>query len=74
LYLYLYLPLPVLLHHPKNTVISTGGGAFAAAVERPPYFVFAVAVAVAVVLAHSRPLTAQSSALNRLAFAVAFIF
>jgi hypothetical protein len=39
------LPLPILLLPTPNAVISTGGGALAAAVESPPHFVFAVAFA-----------------------------
>jgi hypothetical protein len=39
----------------KNYVISTEGGAFAAAVERPPHFVFALAVALAVASALAAP-------------------
>jgi hypothetical protein len=34
----------------KNAVISTGGGALAAVVERPPYFVFAFVVVFVVAL------------------------
>jgi hypothetical protein len=37
--------LLVLSQPPQNIVISTEGGAFAAAVERPLYFAFALAVA-----------------------------
>jgi hypothetical protein len=43
--------LPHLSHPPKTHVISTEGGAFAAAVERPLYFALALALAVALAFA-----------------------